>query len=121
MVDPLGIIMQDENVAWAAQRLKDRVKYGKPESGPDELDQLIKSLACTVMKVSLCHYKEFTFGGGEGFYFDENGKPQDKDFHGDCMPENAEGFSRAMWEWGLQNGYTPEGLTQMYGARPAEI
>lgn len=59
--------------------------------------------------------------GTEGFYLNEEGKPEDKDFHGDCQPENAAGFNREMWIWGLENGYEPEGLVQIYGPRPEGI
>ena len=121
MTDPFNALMKNEHVAWAAQRIRERMLCGKPDEGPDDLDQRIESLIVTVMKVSLSHHDEFTRGGGEGFYYDEKGKPQDADFFGDCEPANPEGFNRGMWEWGLENGFTPEGLTQLYGPRPAGI
>jgi len=121
MTDPFITLMENESVTWAAQRIRERVLCGKPGEGPDDLDQRIESLIVTVMKVSLSHHGELTREGGEGFYFDENGKPQDADFFGDCEPANPEGFNRVMWEHGLENGYAPEGLTRLYGPRPEGI
>jgi hypothetical protein len=76
--------MKNEHVVGAAQRIRERVLYGKSDEGPDDLDQRIESLIVTVMKVSLSQRDDFTREGGEGFYFDEKGKPLDEDFFGDC-------------------------------------
>lgn len=121
MTDPFNALMKNEHVAWAARRIRERVLYGKPDEGPDDLDQRIQSLIVTVMKVSLSQRDDFTREGGEGFYLDKKGKPQDGDFFGDCEPSNPEGFNREMWKHGLANGYTPDGLTRLYGPRPTGI
>lgn len=121
MTDPFSTLMKDEHVASAAQRIRERVLYGKPEQGPDDLDERIASLVISVMKATLCHHDEFMGIGGDGFYFDENGKPQDADFFGDCQPENPKGFNRAMWKLGLEKGTEEEFLTQLYGPRPMGI
>jgi len=114
-------LMENGNVTRAAQRIRELVLYGKPDEGPDDLDQRIESLIVTVMKVSLSHHDEFTRRRGEGFYRDEEGTPRDADFFGDCEPANPDGFNREMWKHGLKSGYTPEGLTQLYGPRPEGI
>lgn len=57
----------------------------------------------------------------EGFYFDSNGKPQDADFFDDDEPANPIGFNREMWKWGLENGYTEDGLTRLYGPKPDDF
>jgi len=121
MSDPFIDLMKNESVAWAAQRIRERVLCGKPDGGPDDLDQRIESLIATVMKVSLSHCDESALDSGEGFYQDVKGKPQDEDFFGDCEPANPEGFNREMWKHGLENGYTPEGLTRLYGPRPTDL
>lgn len=121
MTDPFIHLMKNESVAWAAQRIRERVLCGKPDEGPDDLDQRIESLIVTVMKVSLSHCDGSALDSGEGFYHDDKGKPQDADFFGNCEPANSEGFNREMWRHGLENGYTPEGLTQLYGPRPADL
>lgn len=121
MTDPFITLMENENVTWAAQRIRERVLCGKPDEGPDDLDQRIESLIVTVMKVSLSHHDEFTRKGGEGIYHDEKGKPQDADFFGDCEPANPDRFNRGMWELGLKRGTCEEYLTQLYGPRPEGI
>lgn len=121
MTDPFITLTNNENVTWAAQRIRERVLCGKPDKGPDDLDQRIETLIVTVMKVSLFHHNEFTQASGEGFYYDEKGKPQDADFFGGCEPANPEGFNREMWKHGLAKGYTPDGLTRLYGPRPVGI
>ncbi len=121
MTDPFNALMKNENVTWAVQRIRERVLCGKPDEGPDDLDQRIESLIVTVMKVTLSHHEEFMRGGGGGFYYDGKGKPQDADFFGDSEPANPDGFNREMWKHGLENGFTPEGLTQLYGPRPEGI
>jgi len=52
---------------------------------------------------------------------DEDGKPQDADFFGECEPANPKGFNRGMWVWGLENGYSEDGLTQLYGPKPSDL
>lgn len=121
MTDPFIILMKNENVTWAAQRIRERVLCGQPDEGPDDLDQRIESLIVTVMKVSLSHCDGSARDSSEGFYYDKKGKPQDVDFFDDCEPANPDGFNREMWKHGLENGYTPEGLTRLYGPRPADL
>jgi hypothetical protein len=121
MTDHFNTLMKNENVIWAAQRIRERVLCGKPDEGPDDLDQRIESLIVTVMKVSLSHYDEFTRREGEGYSYDEKGKPQDADFFTDCEPANPDGFNREMWKHGLKSGTSVEFLTQLYGDRPEGI
>ncbi|HJW43308.1 MAG TPA: hypothetical protein VJ463_02560, partial [Geothrix sp.] len=63
MTDPFTSLKENENVIWAAQRIRERVHCGKPDEGPDDLDQRIESLIITVMKVTLSHHDELTRGG----------------------------------------------------------
>jgi len=57
----------------------------------------------------------------EGFYLDEKGQPQDEMLHGDCEPSDPSRFNLAMWEWGLENGYSEEGLVGLYGPKPPQL
>jgi hypothetical protein len=57
----------------------------------------------------------------EGFYLGPKGKPQDSDFFDDDEPANPKDFNREMWKWGLENGYTEDGLTHLYGPKPSDL
>lgn len=56
--------------------------------------------------------------GTEGFYLDEKGEPQDKEFHGACEPSDPEGYTQAMWEVGRAIGMPEALLEHAYGAAP---
>ena len=56
--------------------------------------------------------------GAGGFYVNDEDTPQSDDLYDDCEPENRERYNLGMWEWGLSQGYSEEGLTQLYGPRP---
>jgi len=67
MTDPFSTLMDDEHVARAVKGIRDRVLFGKPEDGLDNLDDRIASLVISVMKATLCRHDEFMGIGTEDF------------------------------------------------------
>ena len=83
--------------------------------------ELLRRLTPKAMRPSSIYdYDPYT-PSYEGFYLDEDGKKQDSDFFGDDEPADPEGFNRCMWEKFLKDGYSVEGLTRLYGPRPAGV
>lgn len=119
MSTPFDVLRKNEFVAQAVERLKARFSYGKLSSAEEEdLEAGIRDLILAVMKVSESLPLRFELGSGEGFYLDEHGESKDADLFGDCEPSDPEGYNRAMWDSGLEQGLSVDLLTHLYGPRP---
>lgn len=113
------VLIRNEFVAEAVQRLKAQIPKGKPASAEEkDLDERIRDLILTVLKVSESSAMKYGPESGEGFYLDEHENPKDADFFGECEPSDPEGYNRAMWESGLKQGLSADLLTHLYGSRP---
>lgn len=119
MSTPFEALRRNEFVAQAVERLKARFSYGRPSHSEEEdLEAGIRDLILAVVTVSESLPVRFELESGEGFYLDERGEPKDADLFGDCEPSDPEGYNRAMWESGLEQGLSVDLLTHLYGPRP---
>lgn len=119
MSTPFEALRRNEFVAQAVERLKARFSDAKLSSAEEEdLEAEIRDLILVVMKISESLPVRSRLDSGEGFYLDERGEPKDADLFGDCEPSDPEGYNRAMWESGLEQGLSVDLLTHLYGPRP---